>query len=296
MDTTHTCLGITLLGQCARVTDVYFDLGESVAALGFILTVQQLLRPIYRFRLRARYLSLPRIYSLVFFGVALVMIAAILPSLPPAPNNPLDYPIIWEIAATVLFAIAYGAVVLAVIKPVSLHPHSTERFVTASAWLLSSADERDQLDYLQDLIRSLPTLIKVASFGENLHEKPAHFDEIFRIELGRASYAWSFLRIIADPIFCATLVKQGPWLVASILKELEEKRLHTRGAEQFVRELARQAILRDDSMMEREVGYHGFGTAPFLSDSLFSQPFILRAYDPLDAFRFSDSTARQRRR
>jgi len=71
-----------------------------------------------------------------------------------------------------------------------------------------------------------------------------------------------------------------------MLNDIVENRLHSRGAEQFVHELARQAILRDDSMMEREVGYHGFGTAPLLSDSLFAQAFIIESYDPLDSFRF----------
>lgn len=290
----HPCLGIALLGQCNAASAVYFDLGGAVAALGFILTVQQLLRPIYRFRLRARYLTLPRIYGLVFAGVGLVVVSATLPSLPQAPNNPFDYPILWELAATLLFAIAYGAVVLAVIKPVGVRPRSTERFAIASAWLLSSADERDQIDYLQDLTCSLPTLIRVAGYGEGLRDTTAFFDFIHRRNLARASYAWSFLRIVADPVFCATVVRRASWLGASILRELDEKRLYSEAAAQFVRELAKQAILRDDSMMEREVGYHGFGTAPLLSDSLFSRHFILRMYDPLDSFRFmagSDVTA-----
>ena len=37
-------------------------------------------------------------------------------------------------------------------------------------------------------------------------------------------------------------------------------------------------------MMAREVGYHGFGTAPLLSDSLFSEWFIIARYNPLESF------------
>jgi hypothetical protein len=284
----HACLGIVALGRCSGASSVYFDLGEAVAALGFILTVQQLLRPIYRFRLRARYLSLTRIYSAVFAGLGLVVLAAILPSLPPAPNLPLDYPIFWEIAATIAFAIAYGAVVLAVVKPVRVKLKSIERFATASAWLLSSADERDQVDYLADLTESLPTLVRASSFGEHMFGPPtAFFDFTHRKEIVQASYAWSLLRILADPIFCGTLVSKAPWLTARMVRDLSEKHLHSRGAEQFIREIARQAILREDGMMEREVGYHGFGAAPLLSDSLFASYFIVRQYDPLDSFQFT---------
>ena len=68
------------------------------------------------------------------------------------------------------------------------------------------------------------------------------------------------------------------------LNVITTDQLHARNAEQFIRELAHQAILRDDSMMAREVGYHGFGSAPLLSDSLFTERFILQRYNPFNSF------------
>jgi hypothetical protein len=79
-------------------------------------------------------------------------------------------------------------------------------------------------------------------------------------------------------------VKRAPWQVATLLREIGGNHLFAHAAEQFVRELARQAILRDDGMMAREVGYHGFGTAPLLSESLFSDAFMLERYNPLGSF------------
>ena len=98
----------------------------------------------------------------------LACIAALLPNLPSVPSNPLDYPVPGNklLQRGTLFAIAYGAVAIAVVQPVRVRPRSMERFVSASAWLLSAASERDQADYLPDLLASLPTLIKTASFGE----------------------------------------------------------------------------------------------------------------------------------
>jgi hypothetical protein len=53
----HACWGLNALGDCdydpAAPFSVYFSLGEVVGALGFTLAVQQLLEPIYRFRLGA---------------------------------------------------------------------------------------------------------------------------------------------------------------------------------------------------------------------------------------------------
>jgi hypothetical protein len=64
----HACLGFKALGFCdydpAKPFAVYFAPGAAVGALAFTLAVQQLLKPVHRFRLSARYLTLPRIYVL----------------------------------------------------------------------------------------------------------------------------------------------------------------------------------------------------------------------------------------
>jgi hypothetical protein len=69
-----------------------------------------------------------------------------------------------------------------------------------------------------------------------------------------------------------------------MLRKISEDHLYSDGANQLIRELAHQAILRDDGMMAREVGYHGFGAAPLLSDALFSDEFILERYNPFNSF------------
>lgn len=74
-----------------------------------------------------------------------------------------------------------------------------------------------------------------------------------------------------------------------MLRKISEDHLYSDGANQLIRELAHQAILRDDGMMAREVGYHGFGTAPLLSDALFSDEFILQRYNPFNSFSSVDS-------
>ena len=157
-------------------------------------------------------------------------------------------------------------------------------FARQAARLLSSASEQDHVDFASDLERSLPTLIEAASFLDGLRDTSAFFDFIHRKQLECASYAFSFLRIVADPTFCETLVKRLPWQVVFMLRKISEDNLYSDGVSQLIRELAHQAILRDDGMMAREIGYHGFGTAPLLSDALFSDEFILERYNPFNSF------------
>jgi hypothetical protein len=128
----------------------------------------------------------------------------------------------------------------------------------------------------------------VANFADHLPRDriTAFFEFIHRKELERAGYAWSILRIIADPAFCRTLVTRDAWALAKMLRDLADAQLRSRSLEEFVEQLGAQAITCDDSMLAREIGYHGFGTAPLLLDALFSEPFILEAYNPFGGLRF----------
>jgi hypothetical protein len=280
----HTCFGLEWLGLCnydpAAPAAIYFSPGAAIGALAFTVAVQQLLRPIYRLRLRARYLSVSHLYIFVFSAVAATLVAAVVPSFPALHGGPWGYAIVWELLAAILFVIAYGAVAVAVAWPVRVHPKRIDDFARGVARLLSAANETDHTDLVADLRRSLPILLKEASFVEHLRETTAFFDFIHRKKIEQASYASSLLRIIADPPLCAALVTRAPWIVGSMLKDISVEHLHAASGEQFIRELARQAILRDDGLMAREIGYHGFGTAPLLSESLFSDAFILISYNP----------------
>ena len=285
----HACLGLKALGLCnydpAKPFTVYFAPGAAVGALAFTLAVQQLLKPVHRFRLATRHLTLSRIYICVFGGVAAAAVAAFLPNITSLHEGPWGYPINWEILATLLFAMSYGAVVIAIVRPVRVRAASLPAFAKQAARLLSSANEQDHVDFASDLERSLPTLITEASFIDDLRiDRSAFFDFIHRKKIECAGYAFSFLRIVADPTFCETLVKRLPWQVVFMLREISDNQLRAEGAEQLIREIAHQAILRDDGMMAREVGYHGFGTAPLLSDALFSNEFILERYNPFNSF------------
>lgn len=289
----NPCLGLTWLGSCAYnpalPSPTYFTLGNAVAALAFTLAVHTFLRPIYRLRLGVRYLSLSRLYVLIFSAVGVTAIAALVPSFPILHGGWWGYPITYEILATLMFAVAYGAVAIAVTRPVQVAENRVEHFARWVARLLSEATEADHLDLLQDLRLSVPRLIKLAAFVEDRREVSAFYIFIHRHKILHGSYAHSILRILSDPHLCRSLVVRAPWVVADLIRELGEQKLYAASAERFVQELAHQAILADNGIMAREIGFHGFAEAPVLSEALFSDRFIVRTYNPLDTYLRSDA-------
>src|SRR5262249_6148642 len=127
-----------------------------------------------------------------------------------------------------------------IVRPVHVQKRRIEDFARGMARLLSAANEVDRVDVLPDLQRSLPVLIKAAEFIEDREPTSPFFDFIHCDKTRQASYASTFLRIIADPLFCQTLVTRAPWQTVAILQEISKDRLYALSAEEFIRELARQ--------------------------------------------------------
>lgn len=282
------CTGIAWLGLCnydpASPSPNYFTLGNAVTALAFTLTVQNFLKPIYIFRLAIRHVTIWRLYALVFTGALCCVIAALVPRVPLFHGLLIGYAIVWEFIATILFMLAYGAVALAASSPIKIKPKRVPQFARSAAQLISEASETDHLEFLKDLKRSLPTLIHLAAFVEEDRETTAFYDFIHREKIEQGSYAHSLLLIIADQSFCRTLVNKAPWIVSDMLRRISEEGVYAQAAESFIHGLSLQAILSDDGIVDREMSYHGFGAAPLLSESLFSDPFIINRYAPLSFY------------
>ena len=72
MQQLYPCFGLSALGLCAynpaQPSPTYFTVGNAIAALGFTLAIQQLFKPIYRFRLRAYGLRILYLVWAVFLG------------------------------------------------------------------------------------------------------------------------------------------------------------------------------------------------------------------------------------
>ena len=188
----------------------------------------------------------------------------------------------------VLIFAAYAATAYISLRPTRIHKYNLSLFCNAGASLLSAATEEDRVNFAEDLLQSdnLERLVKYASAWERAdgHASYMEFERLrlagqplsfsgsapisafylftHRKELELADWASSFLRILCDHEFCATLVKKSSWLTARALNQLKERNIHTPAIQEFVQAIACQAILDEESMMAKEHGYAGFANAP----------------------------------
>jgi hypothetical protein len=284
------CLGIEALGTCsynpAAPGSSVFTVGDAIAALAFTLALQQFLKPIFEFRIRTWGLPLIGFYALPFAGAACILIGSLWPHLPVPHSWPLFYPIVWEIIGAILFGAAYAAVAFIALKPAVASKRSMLRFTRAGAILLATASEDDQVAFFGDVVPNTERLLKRAMFNNALRKTSAFFRFTHRRKIEESAYAGDLLRIMADPLFCATLVRRSPWQVARMLRTISVAKLAAPRSEKFIQELARQAVTSNDSIVAREAGYGGFGDVPYVLDSLFGDHFILTTYNPFQGLRY----------
>ena len=110
-----------------------------------------------------------------------------------------------------------------------------------------------------------------------------------RRQLRESEYASAFLRVLSDPAFCRVLVRDMPWNTVLILQEIARYPAGCQSVCEFVREIARQAVLMDDSMFAREIEYKGFRETSVISETLFGNHLLARFYTPLRGLSFGDT-------
>ncbi len=314
MVTEYPCLGFQFLGTCsynpAQPGITYFDIGSAISALGFILAIQQLFKPKYRFRLKARGIKFSHLITGIFVGFVAVVFAAILPNLPIGRQHLLAYPIFWEVMGGTVIATMYAVTAVVILRPPRVSKSNIFNFVKSAVELLAEAQEEDRTEFANDLIHNILRFLKFAYFWQIADHQAAsvEFDRLRQIgaeqvirgrvprsafhdflnrkKLERANYASAFLRVLSDKNFCSTLVCDCPVHTVEIISIVSKTHIHVEAADPFIQELGRQAILNDDSLMAREVGYEGFSAAPMFSQSLFGDPFIVSAYRPLNKLAF----------
>jgi hypothetical protein len=299
----------------AQPSSNYFTIGDAIAALGFTFAIQQLLKPIYLFRLRVYGLRILHLSVTVFVGALCSLIAAVIPNLPIKHDGILEYPVFWELLGGGAIFAAYGMAAWVTLTPARIYAFNLASFVRAAASLLSEASDDDRVNFAQDVFTgtNLKRLFAFASAHQRAewHATMMEFERLretappgasltvsgrqkvspfylfaHRRELAAASDAIALLRVMSDPDFCAVLVRRCSWLTAAMLDRLAKEQMHIDQANPFVQEIAYQALMSDESMLAKEVSYTGFGSVPYLSESLFANWFILNNYNPIDRIGF----------
>jgi hypothetical protein len=152
----HACFGLELLGMCRYNPEApspsYFTIGNAVAALALTLAVQQFLKPIYQFRLRAMGLRFTYAVYAVFIGAIFAIIAAAAPSIVFLRGTMLGYPINWEIASGLIIGAAYAIFAIIALRPASVTRRNINSFTWAGSELLSEATDEDRLVFAKDIL------------------------------------------------------------------------------------------------------------------------------------------------
>jgi hypothetical protein len=310
------CFGISALGMCAynptQPSPTYFNLGNAVAALAFTLAVQQLLKPIYGFRLQAYGLRLGYMVAAIFVGASGSIIAMVVPNLGIFHSGPFAYPIFWELLSGFIITATYGLVAFISLTPARVYGSNIISFVRAGSTLLSGATEEDRASFAEDILnqKNIDVLIRHACAFERAehHAINVEFERLrsigakleisgspspsafyifaYRRELEKATIAATFLRIISDHELCSVAVRRHPWRVANMLQHLSMKQLYSPAAREFIQQLAAQAIIQEGSLLAKEIRPGGFSGVSFLSENLFGNYFIIRNYNPLQGLAF----------
>lgn len=269
---------------------VYFSIGDAVAGLGIFLIIPQFLKPIYFFRLRVIGIGLRTLYAAAGLGFICIVIAALVPLLPNFVPTPIRTPLVWELAGATLYAMCYTALGWVYIFPARVGARSITQYVRAGSNLLASASEEDRVEFAADILANIKKLIRIADQPPGTKSKVWFLTRKAKGEGETSAYSESFLRLLADPVFCRTLVLRLPWDAARLLKAFSEEKPKTQVGRVFVHQIIREWLLSAEMAGVSDIDWRTFSDAPELADVAFGDTYLNRHYLPWESFSASDFT------
>ncbi len=267
---------------------VYFSIGDAVAGLGIFLIIPQFLKPVYFFRLRVIGIGLRTLYAAAGLGFICVVIAALVPMLPESVPFLIRTPLIWELAGATLYAMCYTALGWVYIFPARASVWSITQYVRAGSNLLASASEEDRVEFAADILANIKKLIRIADQPPGAKSKSWFPRRRAKGEGEPSAYSESFLRLLADPVFCRTLVIHLPWDAARLLKAFSEEQPKTQVGRVFVHQIIREWLLSAEMRGVSDIDWRTFSDAPEIADAAFGDTYLNRHYLPWESFSASD--------
>jgi len=263
------------------MNNVYFSIGDAVAGLGIFLLIPQFLKPVYFFRLRVIGIGLRTLYAAAGVGFLCVIVAAFTPHFPPVQPAFLGNSLFWEVAGGLFYATSYSALGWVYIFPARVTSRSITKYVRAGANLLASASEEDRVEFAADIVANIKRLIRIAD-----HPAPAPEHRTSASDI--ASNSESFLQLLADPVFCRTLVVRLPWDAARLLRAFSEERPRTQVGRFFVHQLIREWLISSEPSGAADIEWESFSDAPELAEAAFADRYLNRNYLPWESLTASD--------
>ncbi len=224
------------------------------------------------------------------FGFICVVIAALVPLLPASVPAAIRMPLMWELAGATLYAMCYTALGWVYIFPARASVRSITQYVRAGSNLLASASEEDRVEFAADVLANIKKLIRIADLPPGAQSRRWFLAHRTKGEGEVSAYSESFLRLLADPVFCKTLVVRLPWDAARLLKAFSEEKPKAQVGRVFVHQLTRGWLLSAETAGVGDIDWRTFSDAPEIADAAFGDTYLNRHYLPWESLSASDFT------
>lgn len=247
------CIGSICFVPLEALAPKFFGFSEYLAALALMVVVWTTTDIRYRFRIATAPLPLHRV---TFVSITSVGFLTLITDLWRAeewlvPKGNLITPEIWQALMGAVFLITFLTWAwFAYMKPPLYGKHNAERFGSFLYWKIIDGSPTEMAIIGQELIRSVPELIKHApSYSRIPGEEPPEPSMV-------QGYAHDILLLIADQRFCRALVESSPGTVMEIFQQISTTEKYGVSVSQFARNIVTAAIENPNSFMYHEAeGY-----------------------------------------
>lgn len=284
------CLGIKALGLCsynpAQPNNIYFSIGDAVAAIALVLAFSQLITPTLQFRLKVSSKAAWVAASLFLIAVLVVFVAAILPNIPGTALPLLGYPIFWEVLGGV-FVFCSSIILLVVysLRPAVFNGGNYKKFFKTSSSTIARGNEQDLRALADEMRNSAPAIIEAAyQYDQDLARQKKVGNEGYAVP-EQTEYALALLDLLSDERFCTLLVNAAPATALDFIQEIIKHGSRDRAGYSFVQQVVKQSFISDNSILHREQEYYGLGHFKTFTQTVFGDyRFIDSVYRPLEAW------------
>ncbi len=266
-----------------------YTLGDAVASLALAGVVVQLATPRFRFQLALH--PRMRLISFILYiagGLFMPLVAGVLPYIPGKAIPGLGYPAFWEILGYILVLIA-TFIIYRLLHSKIIFSHKNHHVFVEKCLSGIAKGSNDMLSVVTEVLRdSTSSLIKYAAKYDPNAARQAKIQGLDYKPDEATLSADALLRFISDEKLCKYIVVSDPGVAISIVKELIKYKdsLKYLPAERFITQIVRQALLHSDSILSREKNYEGLGHINIFLTTVFSDPWIISHYRPLQAIHF----------
>lgn len=274
---------------------VYFDIGESIAAIAILLAFISLANPRREFRWKLGWFRQWDAYILFLLGIFFVLIAAVLPVLPFQCQliNFARYPILWEVIAGLAFVLGSVGLILCGSHPVRFTRRNCCRFFQECYSIIGRGVDTEMNALAEEISASAENMVdickeydQITAYFANKEGKSYAISEPVR-------WACSTFDLWSDQRFCNAIVTRCPGTAVTYLLEIQKKRLYQSGGHAFVKQLIAEAFRDPNSILHREERYFGLGHfLPFTETVFGNYGFIESNFRPLQAAGFSHNSLR----